>query len=337
MGGAKNRCHNKPAQGLKASADGSSSGPQVRSSRACQPSARLAPGPGAFGSELSAVVRPSFPRSSGSGPGDESCQVGGSDASPAGSSSGPPPRPCSCNTAPHVAQRVPGEASIDPPGFCSEFDFWTWASAMPRLVLSSGTSFSRFLKASFCIRDRGPPASDTALFPLPVPSLLLFDEGTPKHGPPGLAYGPRGRHLLLERVLYVSVLALNFLHADFRHVPTEALRKLPTELHLNIFSRLRSMLKACSERGTHPLASGRRGPHLVARLCELNTHLASLGLSTLPYPRSENLSGFVAHSPDGPECLRPYRDADPSRLKISGNGSWDLQEHLGPRAPPGFS
>ena len=60
MGGAKNRCDDNPAQGLKASADGSSSGPQVRSSRACQPSARLAPGPGAFGCELPAVARPSF-------------------------------------------------------------------------------------------------------------------------------------------------------------------------------------------------------------------------------------------------------------------------------------
>ncbi|CAE7233553.1 unnamed protein product [Symbiodinium sp. CCMP2456] len=121
--------------------------------------------------------------------------------------------------------------------------------------------------------------------------------------------GPRGRHLLIERVLYVSVLALNFLHSDFR---------------------LRSMLKACSERGSHPLAAGRRGPHLIARLRELNSHLASLGLSTFPYARSEKLSGFVAHCPEGPESLHPYRDADPARLKISGDGAWNIQEHLGP-------
>ena len=88
------------------------------------------------------------------------------------------------------------------------------------------------------------------------------------------------------------------------------------------------MLKACSDKGVHPLSSGRRGPHLIARLRELSAHLKSLGMSTFAYPRGSLLSKEVPHSTEGPEALKPYRDADPDRLKISGKGQWDLAEFL---------
>ena len=63
------------------------------------------------------------------------------------------------------------------PGFSSQFSCWSWASALPRLVLASRTSFSKFLRSSMCIRDRGQPASDSALFPLPVLDLSVFKAG----------------------------------------------------------------------------------------------------------------------------------------------------------------
>ena len=69
---------------------------------------------------------------------------------------------------------------------------------------------------------------------------------------------------------------------------------------------------------------------MIARLRELSLHLSELGLSTFPYPRGEPFSGFVQHADDGPEALRPYREVDPSRLKISGEGRWRLQDFLGP-------
>ena len=54
---------------------------------------------------------------------------------------------------------------MESPGFSSQFSFWSWAKALPRLVLSSRTSFAKFLRVTFCIRERGQPALDTALFP----------------------------------------------------------------------------------------------------------------------------------------------------------------------------
>ncbi|CAE7155308.1 unnamed protein product, partial [Symbiodinium necroappetens] len=59
-------------------------------------------------------------------------------------------------------------------------------------------------------------------------------------------------------------------------------------------------------------------------------HLAAVGLSTLPYPRERDVQGFIPHASEGPEALRPYRDVEPSRLKISGDGAWPLANFLGP-------
>ena len=216
------------------------------------------------------------------------------------------------------------------PDFCSEFDFWSWAGALPRLILSTRTSFAKFLRTSFCVRERGPRASDTALFPLPAPDATVFERGSLPHLPAGEVLSQAAKEVLVSRVLHVVVMALNFLHADCRHVPVASLQREASDGQERIFSRLRGLIWVCSEQGVHSLASGRRGTHLIARLRELTLHLSSLGLSTFPYPRSDSVSGFLPHAEGGPEVLNPYRDVDPGRLKISGDGSWPLEKYLGP-------
>ncbi|CAE7480612.1 unnamed protein product, partial [Symbiodinium microadriaticum] len=42
------------------------------------------------------------------------------------------------------------------------------------------------------------------------------------------------------------------------------------------------------------------------------------------------LHSDLRHVPVSPEALRPYRDVEPSRLKISGDGAWPLADFLGP-------
>ena len=216
------------------------------------------------------------------------------------------------------------------PGFCSEFDFWSWASALPRLILQTRTAYARFLRTSFGIRERSHQAPDTAVYPLPVPDLSVFLAGSPHSGSPGKALSAGMKEALIAKVLHVVVMSLNYLHSDLRHVPVSSLRRQPNTTQLQIFARLRGLLWACSDKGTHPLAAGRRGPHLVARLRELDQHLAAVGLTTLPYPREREVQGFIPHASEGPEALRPYRDVEPSRLKISGDGAWPLADFLGP-------
>ena len=235
------------------------------------------------------------------------------------------------SSSPSHASSVPEASPFEGvPGFSSQFSFWSWATALPRLVLSSRTSFAKFLRVSFCVRERGHPASDTALFPLPVPSITAFRPGLSLRAAPGCDLSAGQKELILERALHVLVMSLNYLHADFRHIPLCSLRLQPSALQVRIFSRLRGLLWACSDKGHHALNHGRRGPHMIARLRELSLHLSELGLSTFPYPRGETFSGYLRHTDDGPEALRPYREVDPGRLKISGEGQWRLQEYLGP-------
>ena len=151
-----------------------------------------------------------------------------------------------------------------------------------------------------------------ALFPLPVPRPGVFDRDDPSHG-------KVGRGLLLSRVLHVTVMALNFLHADLRPIPTHVLQKPPSTCHAKVFERLELLIRACSRSAGPvdcvPLCAGRRGAHLVARL------------GGSPYPGGAKL-GHVGHHGSGPPALQPYRDSDASRILIKGTGSWDLGRHL---------
>ena len=52
--------------------------------------------------------------------------------------------------------------------FDSEFCFSQWASALPRLLLRTRTSFSLFLTQTFCLCRDDSLSISTALFPLPI-------------------------------------------------------------------------------------------------------------------------------------------------------------------------
>ena len=189
--------------------------------------------------------------------------------------------------------------------------------------MATGTAFARFLAGTLHLpRDDSSPS--TALFPLPAPRPGCFDKDVPEHG-------NARRQLLLDRVLHVTVAALNFLHANFRPVPSHCLQKPPSLCQAAVFDRLELLIRACSRStgraGSVPLCAGRRGTHLVARLTELSAHLSQIGLDGSLYPGSA-LLGHVNHHDHGPPSLRPYRDSDAERILIKGSGSWDLGRHL---------
>ena len=222
------------------------------------------------------------------------------------------------------------KAAFPPGSFEGRFSFWTWASSLPRLVLVSRTSFSHFLAKSFKVCRGTHFAPNTALFPLPVPSPGIFSASVPDPSPDiEPAYESRG--LLLERVLHVVVMALNFIHADCKPIPDDVLRRHPSLAQKATFERLRVLLRACSRvAGSSSLCTGRRGEHLLARQAELRAFLDRAGLLSSPYPGSERSGVFVHHCTGGPASLNPYRDADPSRLLITGRGQWDASKYLGP-------
>ena len=184
----------------------------------------------------------------------------------------------------------PGGHQPKPSGFPAgtfdmKTDFWAWAAALPRLLLATNTSFSRFLAGSFSLRPGTVTCQPTVLYPLPIPKAGLFDAGK---DPEAMLRSPSSRReLLLDRVLHIVVMGLNFLHSNFRHVPHHVLQRLPSSCQLQVFDRIRVMLRACARScgppDCAPLCFGRRGVHLVARLSELSEHLANLGLGHSAY------------------------------------------------------
>ena len=214
-------------------------------------------------------------------------------------------------------------SSLDAPKFSDTTDFWSWAAALPRLLLATKTSFSRFLRGTLCLRWEGLPSA-TALFPLPIPRPGCFCKDAS-------VCGEARRQLLIDRVLHVTVVALNFVHANFRPAPCHTLQKPPSSSQAAVFDRLELLIRACSRTAGPadcvPLCAGRRGAHLVARLSELTAHLYHIGLDGSPYPGSAPL-GHVKHHDHGPPSLRPYRDTDADRILIKGTGAWDLGRHL---------
>ncbi|CAE7627177.1 unnamed protein product [Symbiodinium sp. CCMP2456] len=205
--------------------------------------------------------------------------------------------------------------------FAATFDFWSWAAALPRLLLASRTAFARFLAGTLHLqRDDNPPP--TALFPLPIPRPGCFGKDV---------RGGARQQVLLDRVLHVTVAALNFLHANCRPIPLHCLQKPPSSSQISIFDRLELLVRACSRStgrtGCVPLSAGRRGAHLLARLSELSAHVSEIGLDGSVYPGSAPL-GHVNHHDHGLPALKPYRDSDASRILIKGTGSWELGRHL---------
>ena len=214
----------------------------------------------------------------------------------------------SSRVPPLLAGHDPEPMSFPAGTFDRAVDVWSWASALPRLVLATRTSFARFLASAFHLRWGDVACPPTALYPLPVPKPGCFDVGSGPEG--GLRSSSRKRRaLLLDRAVHIVAMSLNFLHSNFRFVPEALLQRRPSPCQLQVLARLRDMLRASSrsvgQPGCAPLCFGRRGVHLVARLSLLD----SRGLGASPYA-GKPLPQRVGHFAGGPSALPPYRDSD---------------------------
>ena len=138
----------------------------------------------------------------------------------------------------------------------------------------------------------------------------------------------------MKRALHTLVMGLNFVHAGCRHVPLDALRRPPSQLHVSVYKRLGGFLRACRRQGaTVPFCAGRRGAHLVARQNELLSFLAASGLGASGSDSLGVAAGScprVPHSDSGPDCLRPYQPLRAETIVLHGEANWDIAPYLGP-------
>ena len=197
-----------------------------------------------------------------------------------------------------------------------------WMSTLVPSVLRTRTPFSAFLSKSIQLSygaASGPIAP--TVFPLPIPDGYC-------HVMPAGVSSTRRRAVHLSRTLHTIVMALNFWHSGGSFPDDASLQRAPNSLHRVLYRRIRSLLKSDGPAlAFETTKAGRRFPELYARLGELSEVLTANGVSSNPYAKS--FAGVEVLKDDSkmPE-LRPYRDLDPSRLKLSGTGHFDATMYL---------
>ena len=203
---------------------------------------------------------------------------------------------------------------------CKASDWW---SRISTAVLRSRTSFGAFLNFSIRLTrssaSLGPPAP--TLFPVPVRPGLY------NRMPTGCSAKKR-RRIHLERMVHVMSMALNFWHSGGEFNSTSSLWRDMNRWQKSLLARLKSFIRSDGlDVEFDALHSGRKQPELIARLCDLTDFLLANGCTSNPYDRA--FQGYQAgfNAERFPE-LQPYRDLDPSRLRLSGEGHWDITQYL---------
>ena len=134
----------------------------------------------------------------------------------------------------------------------AEFTFCLWTSALVRMILKSGTSFGAFLKNTLQLPRGDGHSAPTALFPLP---LLCPMTGCLQAVPHRRTQRCRLPHLCKVAV-HVLVMALSFLFTGGKHVPPEALRRLPS-------TALMGFVRASARLSGTTLQQGQKGLQLA--------------------------------------------------------------------------
>ena len=132
-------------------------------------------------------------------------------------------------------------------------------------------------------------------------------------------------------------MAVNYIHNGFRPSPLSVLGRRPSLAQQSVFRSLRALIAACGHSGcSYPLPLGRSGFEFIAKLVELEKFAYSNPASQLGYgdhTRDEDPAELVigkigeehrftteaAFSPP-----HPYRSLDADRLKLSGQGKWNM-------------
>ena len=209
------------------------------------------------------------------------------------------------------------------------FSFSRWASSLCSEVLRSKTSFGIFLRSTLTVQRLLPSTSSSALFPLPVPKLGIFL--------PRRCGSRQRRRLMVDRAFHVCIMALNFWHADFKHIPVESIAKEPSPAQAQALVNLKRMLRAfgSSQEEFSVPKSGRRLTSLIALLSDPSEFATWRGIGGSAYSRSfpgapdiGKKETYVPRNLSRAEELRPYRALDPDRLVLSGKAFWNPDRFL---------
>ena len=201
--------------------------------------------------------------------------------------------------------------------------FAAWVNGQVRRILASKTAFSFYVvQAMIGCRGGRSGSPSTALFPIPLPSLKVWDSSC-----------GRGQRARLARaylkLLHLVVLALNF---EYLSQPLSALPLLwrpPGLHHLRVYERLLGFIRASAAIETiGVLGCGRKSLQFGARIEELLAALTKLGAASATSYGGSFAGGEVPLNNEAREELIPYTSLDPTRLKLTGRGQWHCDDYL---------
>lgn len=196
-----------------------------------------------------------------------------------------------------------------------------WCSMLVTMCLRSRTRFAAFLSQS--LQHRFPVQGKVlTLFPIPTPP------GCPSGKMPKGLSAKRRRSFHRLRALHTMVMALNFWHSGGDFHDLTLISRSPNQVHRSIYKRLMAFLLSDGWFQAFDLVpAGRKFHQLDARLSEIFHFVAMTGMSSSPYTR--DYEGCKVDTDNGkyPE-LDPYHKADPQRIKITGEGKWDVTSLL---------
>ena len=206
----------------------------------------------------------------------------------------------------------------------TSWSYLKWCASLVPMVLRSRTPFASFLSQSIKLSKipSGRSGLASTFFPVPIPLFGVFGR-IPESSSASVRHARQ-----ISRATHVIVMALNFWHFGGHVCDLELLRREPTCQHLSLFKRLRFLIKSdWPAEVPHLPKAGRKFPQLVARISELSECLTNIGPSSNPYEKAFSGVDVPLDNSAMPE-LSPYRDLDPSRLRIKGNGLWDATSFL---------
>lgn len=148
--------------------------------------------------------------------------------------------------------------------------------------------------------------------------------------------------VIRKRLLHIIIVALNYLHDGFLRGDVRLLGRRPNAIQGAIHRRLWSLIAACDTPGEVPLSPGRSGHEFIARLHILEEFAKTCPLvcEDLYEEGPQDLEKHVGFTSgfsdsrttdpggDGEQKLAAYRPLDVGRLKLTGQGEWDLSRHL---------
>ena len=209
-------------------------------------------------------------------------------------------------------------------GLFESWSYLKWCASLVPLVLRSRTPLASFLSKTIKLSKSHPQRMGLAstFFPVPIPCFEVFDRM-----PDSSSVSKRHAYHTAKAVHVISM-TLNHWHFGGRWCDLELLRREPNRQHVSHFQRLRFLIRSdWPAYVSHLPKAGRRFPQLIARISELSDCLTRIGPSSNPYEKSFDGCPVPTDNTVMPE-LSPYRDLEPSRLRIRGNGKWDATPFL---------